>query len=125
MTDTNSPSPSPSRRSLLGWGGAGLALGAAAAGGAVAMARTEDDPEPAGSAIAFHGPHQAGIATPVQDRLHFAAFDVTTDDREAFVQLLKDWTAAARRMTAGDAVGEGAFGGLAEAPRTTPARRSA
>ena len=116
MTDTNSPSPSPRRRSLLGWGGAGLALGAAAAGGAVAMARTEDDPEPAGSAIAFHGPHQAGIATPVQDRLHFAAFDVTTDDREAFVQLLKDWTAAARRMTAGHAVGEGAFGGLAEAP---------
>ncbi|GAA4552627.1 iron uptake transporter deferrochelatase/peroxidase subunit [Streptomyces collinus] len=115
MTDTNSPSPS--RRSLLGWGGAGLALGAAAAGGAVAMARTEDDASPsAGSAIAFHGPHQAGIATPVQDRLHFAAFDVTTDDREAFVRLLKDWTAAARRMTAGHAVGEGAYGGLAEAP---------
>ncbi|GHC59430.1 iron uptake transporter deferrochelatase/peroxidase subunit [Streptomyces violaceochromogenes] len=116
MTDTNSPSPS--RRSLLGWGGAGLALGAAAAGGAVAMARTEDDTAPAaaGSAIAFHGPHQAGIATPVQDRLHFAAFDVTTDDREAFVQLLKDWTEAARRMTAGHAVGEGAFGGLPEAP---------
>ncbi|MFF8013801.1 iron uptake transporter deferrochelatase/peroxidase subunit [Streptomyces sp. NPDC007929] len=115
MTDTNSPSPS--RRSLLGWGGAGLALGAAATGGAVAMARTGDDTAPAaGSAIAFHGPHQAGIATPVQDRLHFAAFDVTTDDREAFVQLLKDWTAAARRMTAGHAVGEGAFGGLAEAP---------
>ncbi|MEW2612425.1 iron uptake transporter deferrochelatase/peroxidase subunit [Streptomyces sp. NPDC047880] len=115
MTDSNSPSPS--RRSLLGWGGAGLALGAAAAGGAVAMARTEDDAAPsAGSAIAFHGPHQAGIATPVQDRLHFAAFDVTTDDREAFVQLLKDWTEAARRMTAGHAVGEGAYGGLAEAP---------
>ncbi|MFD8236459.1 iron uptake transporter deferrochelatase/peroxidase subunit [Streptomyces sp. NPDC059696] len=115
MTDTGSPSPS--RRSLLGWGGAGLALGAAAAGGAVAMARTEDDTAPAsGSAIAFHGPHQAGIATPVQDRLHFAAFDVTTDDREAFVQLLKDWTEAARRMTAGRPVGEGAYGGLAEAP---------
>lgn len=115
MSDSNSPSPS--RRSLLGWGGAGLALGAAAAGGAVAMARTEDDAAPsAGSAIAFHGPHQAGIATPVQDRLHFAAFDVTTDDREAFVQLLKDWTTAARRMAAGHAVGEGAFGGLAEAP---------
>ena len=27
----------------------------------------------------FHGAHQAGIVTPAQDRLHFAAFDVTTD----------------------------------------------
>ena len=64
----------------------------------------------------FHGAHQAGIATAVQDRLHFAAFDVTTDDRDAFVRLLKDWTAAAQKMTAGHAVGEGAYGGLAEAP---------
>ncbi|MFH9008795.1 iron uptake transporter deferrochelatase/peroxidase subunit [Streptomyces afghaniensis] len=117
MTDNDTPSPSPSRRALLGWGGAGLALGAAAAGGAVAMARTDDDPAPdTGTAIAFHGPHQAGIATPVQDRLHFAAFDVTTDDRAEFVQLLKDWTEAARRMTAGRPVGEGGFGGLPEAP---------
>ncbi|MFD6290366.1 iron uptake transporter deferrochelatase/peroxidase subunit [Streptomyces sp. NPDC060205] len=110
----------PSRRALIGWGGAGLALGAAAAGGAVAVARSGDDTAPAaagaGGEIAFHGIHQAGIATPVQDRLHFAAFDVKTTDRAAFVQLLKDWTEAARRMTAGRAVGEGAYGGLAEAP---------
>ncbi|UXX97597.1 iron uptake transporter deferrochelatase/peroxidase subunit [Streptomyces sp. AD2-2] len=110
----------PSRRSLIGWGGAGLALGAVAAGGAVAMTRTGDDVDPAGAdtgaAVAFHGANQAGIATPVQDRLHFAAFDVKTDDRAEFVQLLKDWTAAARRMTGGHAVGDGAYGGLAEAP---------
>ncbi|MFD0312620.1 iron uptake transporter deferrochelatase/peroxidase subunit [Streptomyces sp. NPDC127119] len=115
-------SAAPSRRSLIGWGGAGLALGAAAAGGAVAVARSVDDGQAgagaagAGGEVAFHGTHQAGIATPVQDRLHFAAFDVKTDDRAAFVQLLKDWTRAARRMTAGQAVGEGAYGGLAEAP---------
>jgi deferrochelatase/peroxidase EfeB len=110
----------PSRRALIGWGGAGLALGAAAAGGAAAMARAGDGTDPAaagsGAAIAFHGAHQAGIATPVQDRLHFAAFDVKTGDRAEFVRLMKDWTAAARRMTAGEAVGEGAYGGLAEAP---------
>ncbi|WP_369168882.1 iron uptake transporter deferrochelatase/peroxidase subunit [Streptomyces sp. R28] len=128
MTDsaeaaTSSEAAAPSRRALIGWGGAGLALGAVAAGGAVAMTRDGDsagDAAPAGAAtgagIAFHGDHQAGIATPVQDRLHFAAFDVKTDDRAEFVQMLKDWTAAARRMTAGQAVGEGAFGGLAEAP---------
>ncbi|MER5346323.1 iron uptake transporter deferrochelatase/peroxidase subunit [Streptomyces mirabilis] len=121
-TDTTEATggPTPSRRSLIGWGGAGLALGAAAAGGAVAMTRTGNDVDPAGAetgaAVAFHGAHQAGIATPVQDRLHFASFDVKTDDRAEFVQMLKDWTAAARRMTAGHAVGEGAYGGLAEAP---------
>ncbi|MEU0053858.1 iron uptake transporter deferrochelatase/peroxidase subunit [Streptomyces sp. NPDC006309] len=118
MTETQGSTPS--RRALIGWGGAGLALGAAAAGGTVAMTRAGDDVDPVaaetGGAVEFHGVHQAGIATPVQDRLHFAAFDVKTDDRDAFVQMLKDWTAAARRMTAGKAVGEGAYGGLAEAP---------
>src|SRR5690349_14210964 len=127
MTDTQeatsadtSARKQPSRRSLIGWGGAGLALGAAAAGGPVAGSRVGDDVDPAaaetGAAVAFHGANQAGIATPVQDRLHFAAFDVQTDDRAAFVRMLKDWTEAARRMTAGKAVGEGAYGGLAEAP---------
>ncbi|MBA9045527.1 MULTISPECIES: iron uptake transporter deferrochelatase/peroxidase subunit [Streptomyces] len=109
----------PSRRALIGWGGAGIALGAVAAGGAVALTGAGSgtaDAAGAGGAVEFHGAHQAGIATPVQDRLHFAAFDVKTDDREEFVQLLKDWTAAARRMTAGKPVGEGAYGGLPEAP---------
>ncbi|WP_340380380.1 iron uptake transporter deferrochelatase/peroxidase subunit [Streptomyces sp. SS7] len=120
ITERKNDDAHPSRRSLIGWGGAGLALGAAVAGGAVAMARTGDDVEPTaaetGAAVAFHGANQAGIATPVQDRLHFAAFDVDTTDRAEFVQMLKDWTAAARRMTAGRTVGDGAYGGLAEAP---------
>ncbi|MFD3424075.1 iron uptake transporter deferrochelatase/peroxidase subunit [Streptomyces decoyicus] len=112
----------PSRRSLLGWGGAGLALGAVAAGGTAAALRTGSDAQPAGadatsrSAVPFHGRHQAGIATAVQDRLHFASFDVTTEDRAELIALLKEWTKAAARMTAGDAVGDGAVGGLAEAP---------
>ncbi|AYV31930.1 MULTISPECIES: iron uptake transporter deferrochelatase/peroxidase subunit [Streptomyces] len=111
--------PRPSRRALLGWGGAGLALGAAAAGGTVAALRSGTDTVPAGmtgSAVPFHGEHQAGIASAVQDRLHFAAFDVTTKDRAALVRLLKDWTRAAERMTAGLPVGEGAVGGLPQAP---------
>ncbi|WP_371643394.1 MULTISPECIES: iron uptake transporter deferrochelatase/peroxidase subunit [unclassified Streptomyces] len=109
----------PSRRSVLGWGGAGLALGAAAAGGTVAALSSGSDAVPAalsGSAVPFHGAHQAGIASAVQDRLHFAAFDVKTKDRAELVQLLKDWTRAAERMTAGLPVGEGAVGGLPEAP---------
>ncbi|MEV6686033.1 iron uptake transporter deferrochelatase/peroxidase subunit [Streptomyces sp. NPDC051130] len=109
----------PSRRAVLGWGGAGLALGAAAAGGAVAAFGGTSDVVPAasaGAAVPFHGEHQAGIASAVQDRLHFAAFDVKTKDREELVKLLKDWTEAARLMTAGHPVGEGGYGGLPEAP---------
>ncbi|MEU6082991.1 iron uptake transporter deferrochelatase/peroxidase subunit [Streptomyces sp. NPDC047108] len=112
--------PAPSRRSLLGWGGAGLAFGAAAAGGtAVALSSGGDETRPVaseGAAIPFHGEHQAGIATPVQDRLHFAAFDVKTDSREELADLLKEWTKAAAAMTAGHSVGEGAVGGIPEAP---------
>ncbi|AYG83234.1 putative deferrochelatase/peroxidase EfeN [Streptomyces hundungensis] len=119
-TEATEPARSPSRRALLGWGGAGLALGAAAAGGTVAVVKGGgSDAVPAaesGAAVPFHGAHQAGIATAVQDRLHFAAFDVTTKDRAALVQLLKDWTAAAAAMAEGKTVGEGAYGGLAEAP---------
>lgn len=115
----------PSRRALLGWGGAGLALGAVAAGGAVAAVRSGDDQVPAadsGAAVPFHGAHQAGIATAVQDRLHFAAFDVTTKDRAELVALLKEWTRAAERMTAGHAVGDGAYGAWPRPRRTTRAR---
>ncbi|MFK0253201.1 iron uptake transporter deferrochelatase/peroxidase subunit [Streptomyces sp. NPDC090445] len=110
----------PSRRSVLGWGGAGLTLGAAAAGGAAAVLAPSSDLAPAasaGGAVPFHGAHQAGIASAVQDRLHFAAFDVKTKDRAEVEKLLKDWTEAARLMTAGRPVGD-AYEGLPEAPPT-------
>ncbi|NBE55599.1 iron uptake transporter deferrochelatase/peroxidase subunit [Streptomyces boluensis] len=117
MTD-EANTPSPSRRALLAAGGAGLALGAATGAGAVTAARTDDTAPVAdtGAAVPFHGRHQAGIATAVQDRLHFAAFDVKTDDRAALIDLLKEWTEAAALLTAGRAVGEGAYGGIPEAP---------
>ena len=61
--------------------------------------------------------HQAGIVTPAQDRLHFVAFDVTTDSRDELVAMLQAWTAAARRMTAGrDAGPVGAVDGEQYAP---------
>ncbi|GAB4586163.1 iron uptake transporter deferrochelatase/peroxidase subunit [Nocardia sp. IFM 10818] len=114
---TEQNSPKPSRRSVLGWGGAGLLLGAAAAGGGAAIIRSDDRPVVnMGAAVPFCGEHQAGIATPVQDRLHFAAFDVTTDSRDALMALLKEWTAAAAAMTEGKPVGAGAIGGIPEAP---------
>ncbi|MEU3350317.1 iron uptake transporter deferrochelatase/peroxidase subunit [Streptomyces sp. NPDC037389] len=111
--------PAPSRRALLGWGGAGLALGAAAAGGTAAALRVGSDASPSastGDAVPFDGAHQAGISTPVQDRLHFASFDVTTTDRAALIKLLQEWTAAARAMTAGHEVGTGAISANEELP---------
>ncbi|MFF2046211.1 Dyp-type peroxidase domain-containing protein, partial [Kitasatospora sp. NPDC058170] len=110
-----------SRRAVIGWAGAGVALGAAAVG-SVAAAVRQDDPVPVAgggvsSEVPFYGEHQAGIATPVQDRLHFAAFDVAAGaSRESLVRMLKEWTRAAAAMTGGREVGSGAASGLPEAP---------
>lgn len=100
-----------SRRGLLAAAGAGVTLagGAAAAGFALgrqpAPAAAADNPGT--GAYAFHGPHQAGIVTPAQDRLHFGAFDVTTDDRGRLIRLLERWTEAAERMVRGAPAGAG------------------
>ena len=96
-----------SRRRLLGAAGAGaLAVGAAGVGGWAYGHESEEEPQGVDQAsYPFEGAHQAGITTPVQDRLHFAAFDVTTDSREELVALLKEWTTAARQMTRGESVG--------------------
>lgn len=51
--------------------------------------------------VAFYGPHQAGIATPLQRSTYFIAFDVVKEDRAALIQLLKDWTQAAAELTRG------------------------
>ena len=85
-----------SRRRLLGAAGAGaVAVGAAGAGG-FAWGSDHAQSGAAPPAYPFAGAHQAGITTPAQDRLHFAAFDVTTDSREDLVSLL-------RRLDAGGA----------------------
>jgi deferrochelatase/peroxidase EfeB len=106
-----------SRRRMLGASGAGLLAGAAVGAG---IDRVATAGERAGAArpgdVPFYGTHQASIATPVQARLHFAAFDVVTEDRPDLVQMLKDWTTAAAAMTAGLPVGEGAIGGPVVAP---------
>ncbi|MCX5208473.1 iron uptake transporter deferrochelatase/peroxidase subunit [Kitasatospora sp. NBC_00240] len=111
----------PSRRVLLSWAGAGAAPGAAGTASAALVAGDEPSAAnaPGGRLVPFHGEHQAGIATPVQDRRHFAAFDVTTTDRAALADLLREWTAAAAAMTAGHEVGDGATGPPARPPDDT------
>ena len=111
MTPTSAPHPTGtgvSRRRLFGVAGAGAIAGVSGvAGWGVAHAGAD---EQAGSPLTypFHGDHQAGIITPAQDRLHFAAFDVTTASREKLVALLQAWTDAAAAMTSGQLVGGGA-----------------
>lgn len=51
--------------------------------------------------VPFYGEHQAGVATPAQEYLHFAAFDVTGGSAEGLRSMLQQWTAAAAAMTAG------------------------
>jgi deferrochelatase/peroxidase EfeB len=101
---------------MLGFSGASLLVGAAAGAGLDRVASADTGGSGAAAAVPFYGAHQAGIATPVQDRLHFAAFDVTTDDRDKLVRMLKDWTEAAADMTAGRAIGEGAIPKVGVAP---------
>ena len=91
-----------SRKALLG--AAGVA-GAGIALGGVELERLTRD-SPAAQTVPFHGVHQAGIATPAQERLHFAAFDVTSGSRADLRALLQAWTLAAARMTAGRPVGD-------------------
>ena len=104
-----------SRRGLLGLAGVGLAgagLGAGIAagvdgvtGGGIASRNAAEDPP--GLRYDFYGTHQAGITTPAQDRLHFAAFDVAPGTSRAdLIELLQDWTVAAAAMTQGKELGE-------------------
>jgi deferrochelatase/peroxidase EfeB len=84
------------------------ALGTVAVAGAGAALAGCEKSQPAAARAAtmpFRGQHQAGIATPAQDRLAFAAFDVTTTKRSELIDLLERWTEAAEKMTRGQAIG--------------------
>jgi deferrochelatase/peroxidase EfeB len=79
--------------------------GAAAVGAGVAgTVAARSSPAAAQDVYAFYGDHQSGILTPAQDRLHFAAFDVTTD-RAGLIALLSRWTTACAQLTRGEPVG--------------------
>jgi deferrochelatase/peroxidase EfeB len=92
------------RARLLGAGavGAGAAFGA---GFGVDRLLAGDASLP--STVPFYGPHQTGIVTPVQARLHFASFDVTLESRRELRDLMRAWSEAAAHMCAGRPVGTG------------------
>jgi deferrochelatase/peroxidase EfeB len=90
------------RRRLLGSAGAG---GLAIAGGGL-LAGCADGEDAHAPVVPFHGDHQAGIATPAQDRLHFAAFDVVSSSRAEVRDLLRTWSDAAARLCRGARAGD-------------------
>jgi len=99
MSDNEADRVVASRRAVL-TGAAGLAGVAAASAGAQARAaasRPQFEP--------FWGPNQAGIVTPAQTHSYFAAFDLVATKREDVVALLRAWTDAAAKLTAGQSLG--------------------
>jgi deferrochelatase/peroxidase EfeB len=93
MIDPHKDRIRPSRRGLLSAAGGLLAAWAPRAAPAVAEAPVAMEP--------FWGEHQAGIVTPAQAHCYFAAFDLSTVRRDDVIALLRTWTDAAARLTAG------------------------
>ncbi len=122
---TTDGSPGLSRRALLGAaavGTAGLVVGGLA--GPFLSGRplgTSSGAGPSASGAVpypFFGANQSGVTTPVQDHLHFAAFDMLeATNRQDLESLLRDWSYASSRMMEGLPVtAAGAIGGDPEAP---------
>ncbi|MHA3019745.1 Dyp-type peroxidase [Mycobacterium sp. BMJ-28] len=89
------------RRRLLTGGAAALATGAALSQSSAAQSATPHDAF--GTAIEpFHGPHQAGVATPAQAHALFVALDLLPGaGRRQLTAVLKLWSADAARLTQG------------------------
>ena len=93
----------PTRRGLLA--GAG---GVLASAGAATLARAAPQVSSGEAELRepFFGPHQGGIATPQQTHSYFAAFDCLAKSRDELATMLKVWTDAAARMSAGETARE-------------------
>jgi deferrochelatase/peroxidase EfeB len=117
-TGPSAPDPArpgvPSRRQLLAGAGA-FGAGAVAGGlGGYFTRPAEGSPARAGEAagesgqtVPFYGRHQAGIATPAQDRLAFGSLNVVAGATRADLRdPLREWTGAGARMARGKLIGE-------------------
>jgi deferrochelatase/peroxidase EfeB len=97
--------PAATRRGFLATTAAAIAgasAGLALRGSTAAQAADAPTTQPAAANVEpFYGAHQGGIITPLQSHTYFAAFDLTTDNRNDVAMLLMDWTAAAAKLTAG------------------------
>ncbi|HYQ79443.1 MAG TPA: iron uptake transporter deferrochelatase/peroxidase subunit [Solirubrobacterales bacterium] len=100
------PTTSITRRRLLASAGVGAAGIGLAGGGFLAGHQVAEDDAGGTGSVPFYGPHQAGIDTAAQDRLHFAAFDLLSEDPAELRELLRAWTVAAAEASAGAMIGD-------------------
>jgi deferrochelatase/peroxidase EfeB len=94
------------RRRLLASAGLGAGAITLGAGGYLAGQESAEASGEGTGSVPFYGEHQAGIATPAQDRLHFASFDLIGEDRTELMEMLREWSQAAAEMTAGQLIGD-------------------
>ena len=99
-----------SRRRLLELAGVGGVAAVAGGGAGAALILRDHATSGSGEVIPFHGEQQAGILTPQQTHLRFASFDLTAAGQNDLRRLLRAWSAAAARMTAGTGLGDGYAG---------------
>jgi deferrochelatase/peroxidase EfeB len=99
------PTTEITRRRLLASAGVGAAAVGLGGGGFLAGHQLAEASEEGTGAAPFYGPHQAGIGTAAQDRLHFAAFDLLSEDPAELRELMRAWTVAAAEACAGEMVG--------------------
>jgi deferrochelatase/peroxidase EfeB len=88
-------------------GPADAAVGSAATGTATPTSQAAPpaggtaDSARAAAVVPFYGEHQAGVTTTQQERLMFAALDVTTTDKQELARMLGRWAAMVSRFTQG------------------------
>ncbi len=99
------PTTDITRRRLLASAGVGAAAVGLGGGGLLAGRQLAGASSEGTGSVAFYGQHQAGIGTPAQDRLHFAAFDLLTEDPAELRELMRAWTVAAAEASTGEMVG--------------------
>ena len=102
MSGGRDPSGAISRRAFVGAAGLASAGLLATAYSTPAAATADDETDARRAIVPFHATHQAGIATPTQDCLVFAAYDVAEPDRSALLGLLGTWTDASARLCLGE-----------------------
>jgi deferrochelatase/peroxidase EfeB len=90
----------PTRRGFLGVA-TGLVAATGLGGGAIADAAVKGAAVAGSDIEPFHGAHQGGIATPPQSNSYIAVFDIAATKAGDIADLMRRWTDAAARMTAG------------------------
>ena len=99
------PTTELTRRRLLATAGVGAAAVGLGGGGLLAGRQLADANGEGTGSVPFYGDHQAGIGTAAQDRLHFVAFGLLSEDPTELRELMRAWTVAAAEASAGEMVG--------------------